>query len=124
MSKFWRKEETYAAPVYGPIVTIGVPPISELLSMGWQEKTITETHPRTGALTVRTADYRLLCHHRHRGEWFIQWGGEHGPIEPLQHHSGQTEKVTPMGTVRTNTLPPGRTPAPSDRVTLLEEWNG
>lgn len=124
MSKFWRKEETYAAPAYGPIVTPGVPPLSDLLSLGWQEKTVTEEHPRTGALTVRTVDYRLLCHRRHRSQFYIQWTNENGPIEPMQQNTGGEQKVTPLGMVRTRMLPPHRLPAPSDRRIPLEEWNG
>lgn len=124
---FWKRQETYKPLEWPEVRTVGVPPMSELLSMGWQTKTVTEENPNTGAVSVREIDYRLLFHHKHRSQWFIQWGDENGPVEPMQTHTGTTEKVTPLGVVSLRSMrqPSDRySPAPDDRVTPIDQYVG
>lgn len=124
---FWKKQETYKPTEWGEVVTPGVPPLSELISLGWQTKTVTEENPNTGAITVREVDYRLLMHRRHRSEHYIQWSSETGPIEPLQTHTGTTQKVTPLGVIPRRSMHQASdrySAAPDDRVTPIDQYAG
>lgn len=119
----WKRQETFApAPLEKRV--IGVPPESELVSWGWQEKTVVDSEPRTGHTRVRTADYRLLSNRR-RTKWYIQWGRD-GFIEPMQETSGTTEKTTPLGVIpRRTSQNSGRyRPAPDDRSIPIDEFDG
>jgi len=118
---FWKREETYGAPIATEVRVIGVPPMSELISMGWQERTVSEENHRTGATTVRTVEYRLLRHHRHTGQVFIQYGSN---IEPLQTTSGGGNKVTPLGVMRTRMASGNYPPAEPDKKATIDDWAG
>jgi hypothetical protein len=124
---FWKREETFESTAPAPTRVVGVPPFDELVPLGWQDHTTTEVHHRTGATTVRTAEYQLYTHRRGiggTGRMFIQWG-RNGSIEPLQPHSGNEDKRTPLGTVPRRGVPSGRYPTPpNDSTTPLEEFAG
>lgn len=124
MSFRWKRDETFKVSEPLEVRVIGVPPESELISLGWNEKTIVDTHHRSGETTVRTAEYRLLCHQKHRSRMFIQWRG--GPIEPLVNHIGNEDKKTALGVVpRRSGYNSGRyRPAPDDRSIPIDEFNG
>lgn len=121
---FWKREETYGAPIATEVRVIGVPPMSELISMGWQERTVSEENHRTGATTVRTVEYRLLRHHRHTDQVFIQYGRNGSNIEPLQTTSGGGNKVTPLGVMRTRMASGNYPPAEPDKKATIDDWAG
>lgn len=119
----FKRQERYAAEPWPEIRTPGVPPMSELISCGWSEKTI-QRDTRDGGIEIDTIAYRLLRHRRHTAKVYVQWTSEHGPIEPLQTYTGEGDKVVPMGRVTTNALPPSRLPASDDRTVLVDDWTG
>lgn len=117
----WKREERFERANTGPTRVAGVPPMSELVALGWNDYTASESDPRTGATVVKTAEYRILYHHRHTARRFVQW--RNGPVEPLNATIGGENAVTPLGTIRIGRgeFNSGRhAPAEADRRTPVE----